>query len=139
MSLAAINWNPDRKMLRNFGLIALIATVGLAILLNLLKGVSMQWGAVIIAAGLVIFIISRLSLRLTKIIYLVLTIITMPIGIAVSFIVLALFYFVLLMPIGLFFRITGRDLLSLKFKKPADSYWTKCARSTTLERYFHQF
>ena len=139
MSLATINWNPDRRMLRSFGLIALIATFGLAILLNLLKGVSIQWCTIIVAAGLVIFIISRLSLKLTKIIYLALTIITLPIGIAVSFVVLALFYFLVLTPVGLFFRIISRDLLGLKFRTSRNSFWTKCARSTTLERYFHQF
>ncbi len=139
MSLAIINWNPDRKLLRNFGLIALLATIALAILLNLLRGLSFQWGAIIIAAGLAIFIISRLSLKATKFVYLALTIITLPIGIAVSFIVLALFYFLVLFPVGLFFRIIGRDLLGLKFDTSRNTYWTKCARSTTLERYFHQF
>jgi hypothetical protein len=139
MSLVTINWNPEKKQLRTFGTIALLAAACLFLLFYLLKGLAIQKSVIIFAVGLVIFIISRTSLKFTKMIYLGLTLVTLPIGLAVSFIVLALFYFLLLTPLGLIFRLIGRDSLGLKFNLAANSYWKKCSGSGSIERYFRQF
>jgi hypothetical protein len=139
MSLATINWNPDKKYLRTFGLVALLAGICLFLLLYLLKGLAIQKSLIAFLVGLFIFITSIVSLKLTKLIYLGLTLVTFPIGLAVSFIVLASFYFLLLTPLALIFRLIGRDVLGLSFKSPADTYWKKCTRSNSLDRYFHQF
>lgn len=137
--MITINWNPDKKLLRTFGTIALIASVCLFLLLFLLKGLAVQKSLIVFFVGLIIFICSRTSLKLTKLIYLGLTLATLPIGLAVSFIVLASFYFLLLTPLALVFRLIGRDVLGLRFNSAAKSYWKKCSKSTSLERYFHQF
>lgn len=134
-----VNWNPDKKQLHTFGLAALLAGVSLSLLLYLLKGLAVQKALIIFAIGLFIFICSRTSHKLTKSIYLGLTLATLPIGLAISFIVLASFYFLLLTPLALIFRLIGRDVLGLKFDSAANSYWRKCTRSTLLDRYFHQF
>lgn len=139
MSMVTINWIPDKKQLRTFGIIALAASVCLCLLLYLLKGMSIQLSLIIIFIGLLIFISSRVSLKLTKLIYLGLTLATLPIGLAVSFIVLAVFYFLLLTPLALIFRLMGRDVLGLRFKSEATTYWEKRTGSPPLERYFRQF
>jgi len=139
MSFVEINWHPKRKQLRNFGKIALIATAVISLLLYLLKGVAIQWALIILTAGLIIFISSIISLRLTKGIYVCLTAVTFPIGLVVSFILLAAFYFLLLAPLGLFFRLTGRDVLGRKFDPTAESYWQQRKSPESAERYYHQF
>jgi hypothetical protein len=139
MSFVEINWHPKRKQLRNFGKIALIATAAISLLLYFLKGVAIQWALIIFAAGLIIFLSSVISLRLTRAIYIALTAVTFPIGLAVSFILLAAFYFLLLTPLGLLFRLTGRDVLGRKFDPTAESYWQQRKPPESSERYFHQF
>ncbi len=139
MSFVEINWHPKRKQLQNFGKIALIATAVISLLLYLLKGVAIQWASIIFAAGLIIFLSSVISLRLTRGIYVVLTAVTFPIGLTVSFMLLAAFYFLLLAPLGLFFRLTGRDVLGRKFDPTAESYWQQRKPPDSSERYFHQF
>jgi hypothetical protein len=139
MSLIEIDWNPKSKQLQNFGKIALAATFIISFLLYLLKGVAIQWVLIICAFGIIIFIISKISLKLTKLIYLGMILLTMPIGWVVSFILMAAFYFLLLAPLGLFFRLICRDPLYRKFDPTAKSYWMSRRPPKGLEQYFHQF
>ena len=139
MSLIKINWNPDKKQLRGFGLAALIATFLIALLLYFVKGVQIHWAAAVFGIGILIFLSSRFSLKLTKAIYLILTAVTMPIGFVVSFIVLTVFYFLLIMPVGLIFGLIGRDPLYRKYDRDAESYWIAHREPENMERYFRQF
>ncbi len=139
MSLVKIDWNPKSKQVRSFGKIALMASAVISLLLYVLKGVAIQWVLIIFAFGFIIFIISMISLELTKMIYLGMILLTMPIGWVVSFILLAAFYFLLLAPLGLFFRLIGRDPLCRKFDSSAKSYWLSRQPPNGPEQYFHQF
>ena len=139
MSLVEINWHPGRKELRGFGIAALVAGSLVSVLLYALKGLAIQWAAAIFAAGCVIFLGSLMSLKLTRTIYLGLILVTLPIGWVVSFLLLAAFYFLLITPLSLVFRLIGRDPLHRKFEPRADSYWVTHSPPEDVERYFHQF
>jgi hypothetical protein len=139
MSLIEVNWYPKHKELRNFAIIALIASLIIALLLYVLKGVRIQWALIIVTAGFGIFISSFVSLRLTRTIYLGLILVTFPIGWVISMILLTAFYFLLLTPLGFFFRLLGRDPLSRRFDSDAKSYWLTRRQTDNLDRYFHQY
>ena len=139
MSLIEIDWNPKSKQLQSFGKIALVASAIISLLLYLFKGVAIQWVLIIFGFGFLIFIISLISLKLTKMIYLGMILLTMPIGYVVSFVLMATFYFLLLTPLGLFFRLIGRDPLYRKFDPNAKSYWLSRQPPKGPEQYFHQF
>ncbi len=139
MSLVDINWHPERKELRKFAIAALIASLLLSVLLYVIKGIAFKWGAIIVAVGAVIFLSSFICICVTRIIYLTLISVTFPIGYVVSFVLLAAFYFLLLTPLGLFFRLIGRDPLCRKFNPDAKSYWLTHRSTDSLERYFHQY
>jgi hypothetical protein len=139
MALLKVNWHPTNKELRSFGNIAVIATVLISVLLWGIKGLGLQWTLPISAVGLIIFVASRVSLKLTRIIYLGLTMLTLPIGFVVSFILLAAFYYLVITPIGLVFRLMRRDPLCRKFDNTTDSYWLHRPPTKTLNRYFRQF
>lgn len=139
MSLIEIDRNPGHKQLRNFGVIALAASIVIAFLLCVLKGMSIQWASIILAFGVATFLTTLVSLRMARIIYLGLMLLTMPIGLVVGFVLMAAFYFLLLTPLGLLFRLMGRDLLSRKFDLKAESYWVAHKPPEQLARYFRQF
>ncbi|MHC4488672.1 MAG: SxtJ family membrane protein [Planctomycetota bacterium] len=139
MALIKINWNPGHKELRSFGKIALIASALVSILLYLLKGLGVKWALIILGVGFVIFLSSLVCLKLTRMIYVGLTAATLPIGFVVSFILLAAFYFLLLTPLALFFRLIGRDPLHREFDSAANSYWGTRHPPRGLDRYFQQF
>jgi len=139
MSLIKINRSPSPRELRSFATIALIASALISLLLHLLKGLSIQWAAIIFAAGVVIFISRLVSLRLTRIFYLALILLTFPIGFCVSFILLAAFYFLVLTPLAIVFRLLGRDPLRRKSSPSEKSYWLTHRQPEGLDRYFQQF
>jgi len=139
MSLVEINWHPKRKQLRSFGKIALIIMAIISVLLYLLKGVAIPWVLAIFAVGFFIFLSSIVSLRLTRAIYVIMMAVTFPIGLVVGFTLLSAFYFLLLAPLGLLFRLTGRDVLGRKFDPTAKSYWQQRKPPESFEYYFHQF
>ena len=139
MALIEVNWQPGTKDLRSFGTIAIIATAVIAVLLYLIKGLPLAWCISITAVGVVIFISSRVSVKLTKGIYISFTLLTLPIGMAVSFLLMGAFYYLVLTPVGLFFRLTGRDVLNRKFEPNSNTYWIKRSRKEDLNHYFRQF
>ena len=78
-------------------------------------------GAVILLAGLV----WPKSLALLYKAWMALALV---LGFIMSHIILALVYYIVLTPIGLFMRILGKDPLTLRFDPKADSYWIKRAK-----------
>ena len=139
MALIKINWNPARKDLRDFGRIAIIATFLLAILLHVIKGLTLKWCAVIVGFGLFVFLCSLISIKVTRWIYLGLTLLTFPIGMVVTFVLMAVFYYLLLTPVGLLFRLLKRDPLRRKFDSSVESYWIQRRPTDNIKRYFNQF
>jgi len=139
MSLIEINRYPKQKELRTFATIALIASVLIATLIYVFKGVEIQWAIIIVAAGFVVFTSSFISLKITRTIYLASILVTFPIGWAISMILLTAFYYLLLTPLGLFFRLVGRDPLRRKFDPAVKSYWLSRRQTDNLDRYFHQY
>jgi len=134
-----INWNPSRKELRKFAIIALIAAILVSLLLYLFRGLGLQWVVVISSIGVVVFLTGFVSLRATRLIYLGLTLVTLPIGLVISFLLLATFYFGILTPLAIVFKLIGRDALKRRFDADADSYWITHRQPGDLDRYFNQF
>ncbi|MHC4069127.1 MAG: SxtJ family membrane protein [Planctomycetota bacterium] len=139
MSLMEIKWNQSRKELRNFGRIALLATAAISVILYVFKGVAIHWVSLIFAFGFAIFVISIVSTEQARTIYLSLTLLVFPIGYVVSFIVQAIFYFLLITPLALVFRLIGRDSLRRKSDLAAKSYWIPKRPVESISRYLRQF
>ena len=53
--------------------------------------------------------------------------------------VLYFLFFFMLTPVGLFFRLTGKDPLHRRFDPEASSYWTDPRPRRGKESYFRQF
>jgi len=138
MSLVEINWNPEKRELRLFGLIALVVLGAAGIILRFVFGAAGIWAVLVAAAGLSIFLVTLVSARAGRIIYLGLTFAALPIGFVISVLLMAVFYFFVLTPVGLVFKLLGRDPLERRFKKDTPTYWTPREHRDDLERYFHQ-
>jgi hypothetical protein len=148
MSLIEINWNPSRKTLRDFGLIGLIACPVLGGIFYCFahfgifhRFAHLSDGAclVIAAIGVILFTVSRLSLTLTRWIFIGLTLMGAPIGFVVGVVVLGIVFFGLLTPVGLAFRLAGRDPLRLRRDPSRTSNWQPHTQIHDLKRYFRPF
>jgi len=137
--LATINWKPTQKELRSFGWISLVMLTIIALLLHWLKGLSWPYVLWISAAGLLICILSLISTKLVKPVFIALQVITYPIGVVISFIIMAIFYYLVLTPVGLVFKLIGKDSLNRNFNKQAATYWVRYNPPDSPKRYFNQF
>jgi hypothetical protein len=139
MSIVSVNWKPSQGDLKGFRWIALTALPLIGLVLYLVKQVDWRWCMAIGVVGGVIWVSGLISYELTRMIYLALVAITLPIGLVMSFVIMALFYFGIITPLGLLFRIMGRDSMCRRFDAKAKTYWIPHESSRAAERYFQQF
>ncbi len=137
--LTEIQWHPTGRQLRVFGVSGLLASIAAALILCFLWGVAILWAILVLAAGAAIFLCSLIAPRVARILYIGLALVGMPIGFVVSLILLAAFYFLLLTPLALVFRLIGRDSLHRRFDANVTSYWVPHRAGEDTERYFRQF
>jgi len=139
MSIVSVNWKPSQRDLKEFRWIALTVLPLIGLMLYFVKQVDWRWCAAIGTAGGVIWASGLFSYKLTRMMYLLLVTITLPIGLVMSFVIMALFYFGIITPLGLLFRIMGRDSMCRRFDAKAKTYWVPHEPSRAAERYFQQF
>ena len=66
-------------------------------------------------------------------------VLTFPLAWLVSTLVLAIIFYGLLTPLGLLFRLVGRDVLERTLRSDQDSYWREKPAAENPERYLRQF
>jgi hypothetical protein len=147
MKLVEMNLDPDRKTLRQFGFIAL-CLFGLLGALVLWKrkflGIELATTAPLVASvlwalgGLSGFF-SLVAPRANRLLYVGLIVVTFPIGFVLSYMFMAIIFFVIFTPIGLFFRLIGRDPLRRRFDPKAATYYVPHREAENVERYFRQY
>lgn len=66
-------------------------------------------------------------------------IVTFPIGWVVSQLMLAVLFYLVFTPLGLVFRLFGRDALQLRKPADATTYWTVKPAAVDVRAYFNQY
>lgn len=147
MALVEIDWKPTPKMLRSFGLIAI---VGFGVLGALAYWQAFVFGAMSAETGVpTAYVLWGLAAycglfgvvapTVVKPVYLILTVVTFPIGFVFSYVVMGVVYYLVLLPIGLVFKLVGRDAMTRKFDPSAKTYWVTRKPPDSMKRYFRQF
>jgi hypothetical protein len=136
MSLLTLNRTPSPNQLRLFGGVALLLIGCLAWRLwhhgHATTALGLSIGAaVLIGPG-------WFYLPWMRLVYLGACYATFPIGYVVSHLLLAVIYFVVMLPIGLLLRCFGRNPLDWKWRSDATSYWQDRDPPPAPERYFDQ-
>src|SRR6185312_14759421 len=131
MALVEINWNPDEKELRTFGLVCL---VGFAVIGSIVAWRSGAFGTpfgwhkpwelpiLLSAAGVALAIIGALRPVALRWVYMTWMAMAYPIGWTVSHVLLAIVYFGVFSFVGVVFRIVGYDPLQRRFDREARTY-----------------
>ncbi len=145
-NVVEINWKPDTRTLRQFGFIAL-GGFGLIALLAWNEWMVFAGGLgesrTLVAgvfAGLGVFsaLASLVAPIINKPIYLALTLLSYPIGFVMSYVIMATLFFLVIGPIALALRLTGRDSMHRRYDPNAKSYWVKVTMPTDKSKYFRQ-
>ena len=137
MALVQIDWNPDGPALRRFGRTVVIGSLLIATALHLLRG----WttAALILAgAGVVIGGLGLTGTRAALPGYRLWMGVAFVAGNVVSRVILAAVYYLVVTPLGLVMRVTGRDRLALRARGRA-SHWVDLPRERAGDHYERQF
>lgn len=137
MQWTDIQFNPSHRILRPFAGLWLAVFGGMAAWQGLVRG--HPWlGAGLAVAALTVGPLGLVAPGAIRPIYVGWMVLAFPIGWTVSRVLLAIVYYGVFTPVGLIFRLIGRDPLSRRFEPDRPSYWTPKAATTDLRRYFRQ-
>lgn len=134
MKLVEINWNPEDRQLRQFGLISLVA----------IPAIGWMWDAsgpllaTLILVSMVLASVGLILPRLLKPVFLTLVVLTMPVGLVIGELAMLTIYFVVFLPLGLLLRMTGRDPLQRQPDRVSQSFWESRSRPASAVRYYRQ-
>jgi hypothetical protein len=138
-----VNWNPDRAARRKFAVSLMIGFPCIAVLLVLGRHFArggwphgpLWLGAIGFAAGLVFWVLPGIAKPAYRLWYFV----GCCIGIVMGNLLLALFFYLLITPLGLLMRAMGRRPVSKGFDKSKSSYWEDAEKVSDPRRYYQQF
>ena len=138
MRWSDIPFDPSRATLRQFAGLWLVFFGGLALWQGLVRG---QTGLATLVAVLALTIgpLGLIRPGWIRPIYVGWMVLAFPIGWTVSQVMLALMFYGLFMPIGLLFRLLGRDPLHRTRRPGVESYWTPKPAPAGPKSYFRQF
>jgi hypothetical protein len=130
----AIPWRPTPRMLRQFAALWIV----FGSLLAFRVGITSPLGLAIAMLSVSVGGAGLLRPATIRLPFLALTIVTWPIGWAVSQILLAVLYYGVFSPLGWAFRLSGRDPLALR-RPDRMSHWMPRPPMPAPAQYFRQF
>ena len=138
MRWSDIPFSPPPRMLRQFAGLWLVFFGGFAAWEGFARGRA-GVAAVLGVLAIVVGVAGLIDPRLIRPIFVGWMVLAFPIGWTVSLLMLGLIYYGLFLPLGLFFRLTGRDALAIRHRPDASTYWTPKPAPTDVRRYFRQY
>ena len=136
MSLVQINWNPSKKDLRIFGICMIVGFAAIAGLL-LWRG-HRTAAAVCLVFGHVTGLIGLSGTKVALPIYWGWMAVALVMGNVISRVLLTVFYYLMITPMGLIMRLFGRDKLHLR-RRNVDTYWVDAPAVSDKAQYERQF
>jgi Saxitoxin biosynthesis operon protein SxtJ len=138
MRWSDIQFNPPRKTLRQFAGLWLIFFGALALWHALARGhIRLAFALAVVALTVALTGLTRPEW--VRFIYVGWMVLAFPIGWLISQVMLMVMFFGLFTPIGLVFRLLGRDPLHRTRRPELESYWTTKTAPTDVRSYFKQF
>jgi hypothetical protein len=145
--MVEIDFHPDERTLRQFGWIALGGFAVVAVLawqewlvFAFGLGAARPWVAGgLLALGVLSALLGRLWPVGNRPLFVGLALLAFPIGFVLSYVILAVLFFGIITPIGLFMRALGHDPLQRRPRPDAPTYWNPAPPRPARSRYFKQF
>jgi hypothetical protein len=133
-----LNLNPTKKELRTFGLCALAFLCVVGWIVGR-RTDSITNGVTIATIGLVLAVLGFALPRALRPIWIVLMVVNYPIGWVVTHVIMALIFYLVVTPVGVIMRLTGRDPMERAFDRSAKTYWKPRRTDPSSTRYFRQY
>jgi hypothetical protein len=124
--------------LRQFAGLWLLFFGGLALWHGLVRG-NLLAGLLLAAAALGLGSLGLVKPRAVRLVFVGWMVVAFPVGWAVSHVVLGLAFYGVFTPVGLVFRLVGRDALGRRRHPAQESYWAPKPAASGAASYFRQF
>ena len=136
-----LDLNPPQTQLKQFAFFAVLGLplVALAVLKFAIGGWNWTHPAVLwsLAFGALQLVMYLAGLRIvTRVVFVVLMVVAAPIGFVLSHVLMAAIFYLVMTPIGLCFKLIGRDVMGRKFDTKATTYWHRRSAQRTPASYF---
>jgi len=131
-----LDFRPAQRQLRQF---ALACPIGFGLIGWIVQRAGGQpwWPFAGLALGLVLMAVGLARPLALRPLYVAILLVAAPIGWVVSNLIAAAFFFLLLVPLGLFFRLIGRDALGLR-GRALPTYWRETRTTADPRSYYRQ-
>jgi hypothetical protein len=145
--LVEIDFNPDAKTLRQFGVIA-FAGFGTLAALAFYEKLLFSFGlgearvpvaGALLALGIIALSFSLIAPRANRALYVGLALLTFPIGFVLSYVIMGALFFLIIAPISVLLRILGSDPMHRRYEPDAPTYWVPARSPRAKDSYFHQY
>lgn len=133
-----LNTRPSAADLRQFGLIFLGGTAVLGLVFWQVFDKDLHRAQYFFIAGGAVMVLSLVP-PVGRLLYIAWMAFGLTLGLITSPAIMFLLFLLLIVPVGLIFKITGRDLMRRKLDEKADSYWEEYPRADDPSRYVKQF
>src|SRR5437660_11363505 len=134
MQWSDISWKPSTRTLRQFAGVWLLALGGLACWHGFVRGHS-TLGIVLAVLAVTVGPLGLIRPQAIRPVFLIAMIAAFPIGWLVSRVILACLYYGIFAPVGLLFRLIGRDALARRPHPEQATYWESKPMSTDMASY----
>src|SRR5262245_61693204 len=138
MRWSDIQFRPTSRTLRQFAGLWLACFSGLATWEWLVRGHT-NWGMLMAILALTIGPLGLVWPQRVRPVYVAWMVLAFPIGWTISQLILAVMYYGLFTPIGLIFRLIGRDSLQCAHRPVLETYWATKVSPPDPRRYLKQF
>ena len=135
--VVGLNLHPDRRMLRQFGLLC-FAVFGAYGLWLWLDGAASPLAVGLLGTALTAGLLGMLRPQSLRPVFAGWMILAFPVGWLMSHLLLAALYYGVFTPLGLLLRLLGKDSLGLQ-RSIAASYWQEKPQQADLRRYLRQY
>jgi hypothetical protein len=138
MQWSDISFAPPLRVLRQFAALWLLFFAALACWQGLLEG---NGTTALVLTGLALAIgpLGLLRPQVVRPLFVGWMVLAFPIGWMVSRILMVLLFYGVFTPVGLVFKLMGRDALSRRYQPDKDTYWSPKAAPAGARSYFRQF
>jgi saxitoxin biosynthesis operon SxtJ-like protein len=138
MHWSDIPFRPGSRTLRQFAALWLVFFGGLGAWQGLVRDRPVA-GALLAALALGVGLLGLIKPQAVRWIYVAWMVLAFPIGWAVSRVMLAVTYYGLFTPVGLVFKLIGRDVLARRRDPHRTSYWAVKPAPADVRGYFRPF
>ena len=133
------DWHPGEKQLKQFGWISLFGfpLIGLLLWWKFGAPAAVLWS--LVGAGVIVLVLSLIEAALVRLVFVGLTLIALPIGFVVATTLMAFVFFGMVTPLGIVFRLTGRDRVSKRPDASLPTYWIQRGEPRPKADYFKTY